>query len=119
MSLDEIAGKIAGLGIPGLILVIAVSATTYTGAAAISVALAALGGPFGMIGGAISLTLIGLTADAITKWGLEKVLNAVLKQLAEEGHTRREILRTIEGYSISEGMTLKLKKHVNSFFNGR
>lgn len=118
MTLDEVAGKIAGLGIPGLILIIAVSASTLTGAAAVTSVLAALG-PFGMGGGVITLGFVAVISDALTRFGLEKLLHAVLKQLAEDGHTRREILRTIEDYPISEGMKLKLKKHINRYFNGR
>lgn len=40
--LDEIAAKIAGIGVPALILVMAIGATGYVGAAAFTTALAAL-----------------------------------------------------------------------------
>lgn len=43
--MEKIVSKIAALGVPGLVLLIAISATGLTGAAAITSALAALG-PF-------------------------------------------------------------------------
>lgn len=48
--MDKIVSKIVGLGVPGLVLFVALSATGYAGAAAITTALAAIG-PFGILGG--------------------------------------------------------------------
>lgn len=42
-GLDHVTGKVAGLGVPSLVLIIAMGATGYTGAAALTAALAALG----------------------------------------------------------------------------
>jgi hypothetical protein len=50
-SLDTVASKIAALGVPGLVLVVAMAFTGFAGAAAITAALAMLGGPLGMLGG--------------------------------------------------------------------
>ncbi|GKS80575.1 hypothetical protein LPAF129_02600 [Ligilactobacillus pabuli] len=41
--LDDIAAKIASIGVPALILVMSIGATGYVGAAAVTIALAALG----------------------------------------------------------------------------
>jgi hypothetical protein len=46
--MDEVVKKVAGLGLPGVILVVTMAATGLTGAAAITAALAFLGGPAGM-----------------------------------------------------------------------
>ena len=43
VPLEKIVSKVAALGVPGLILLIAIAATGLTGAAAITAALAALG----------------------------------------------------------------------------
>ena len=48
--MDKIVSKVAALGVPGLVLVIAINATGLAGGAAITTALAALG-PGGMKGG--------------------------------------------------------------------
>ncbi|MCS3655171.1 hypothetical protein GGP91_003360 [Salinibacter ruber] len=116
MSLDGLTRKIAGLGIPGLVLLIAVSATGYTGAAAVTTALSALG-PFGMIGGIGTLALTGLISAGITRYGVEKIFESVMNQLVDQGHTRAEIIRQIESYPISEGLKLKLKERVNGYFD--
>lgn len=70
-KMDEVVKKIAALGLPGIILVGTMAATGLTGAAAITAALAFLGGPAGMLGGIAMLGLTGLIADALTKLGLE------------------------------------------------
>lgn len=56
--LDDIAAKIAGIGVLALILVMAIGATGYVGVAAVTTALAALG-PGGMVGGVITLLASG------------------------------------------------------------
>ena len=54
LPLDKISEVIAGLGVPGLVLVMLMTASPLTGAAAITSSLAALG-PFGMLGGIATL----------------------------------------------------------------
>ena len=49
-TMEKIVSKIAGMGIPGLLLLVAVGATGLSGAAAITAALAAIGFG-GMYGG--------------------------------------------------------------------
>ncbi len=75
--MDEIVKKIAALGLPGIILVIVMATTGLTGAAAITAALAILGGPAGMLGGIAVLGVTALIADALTKVGLEDLLTAI------------------------------------------
>ena len=75
--MDELAKKIAALGLPGVILVVIMASTGLTGAAAITTALAFLGGPAGMLGGIAVLGLTGLITDALAKVGLEDLLTGV------------------------------------------
>ena len=65
MSLDKIADKIAALGVPGLVLVIVMGTTGWAGAAALTTALAVLGGPLGMLGGIALLGVMLLISRAI------------------------------------------------------
>ena len=51
IPIDKVAEKIAALGIPGLVLLVAMAGSGFSGRAAIVVALATLGGPLGMLGG--------------------------------------------------------------------
>ncbi|HEY9639401.1 MAG TPA: hypothetical protein V6C57_02900 [Coleofasciculaceae cyanobacterium] len=78
--MDEIVKKVAALGLPGVVLVIVMATTGLTGAAAITSALAMLGGPAGMLGGIAVLGLTGLISDALAKVGLEDFLTAIYCQ---------------------------------------
>jgi len=65
--MDELVKKIAALGLPGVILIIVMATTGLTGAAAITTALAILGGPAGMLGGIAVLGLTVLITDGLTQ----------------------------------------------------
>src|ERR1039458_10138998 len=54
---------LVALGVPGLVLLIAVSVSGLAGAAALTSALAALGGPFGMVGAIGVLLLLVLVSE--------------------------------------------------------
>ena len=78
------------------------AATGLTGAAAITAALAFLGGPAGMLGGIAVLSLTGLIADALTKVGLEDLLTAIYCQRPlSEPHGK--LLEEIEKLSLFDG----------------
>ncbi len=100
--MDEVVKKVAGLGLPGVILVVTMAATGLTGAAAITAALAFLGGPAGMLGGIAVLGLAGLITDALTKVGLEDLLTAIYCQRRlSEPHGK--LLEEIEKLSLFDG----------------
>jgi hypothetical protein len=100
--MDEVVKKVAALGLPGIILVVTMAATGFTGAAAITAALAFLGGPAGMLGGIAVLGLTGLIADALTKVGLEDLLTAIYCQRRlSEPHGK--LLDEIEQLSLFDG----------------
>lgn len=105
--MDKIVGKIAALGVLGLVLMIAISATGLAGGAAITAALAALG-PGGMIGGIITLGTIGLVSEAITEYGFDVIFKAVVKELYKRGETKESLLIKIKKYPVSKGLKLKL-----------
>ncbi|NEP06929.1 MULTISPECIES: hypothetical protein [Okeania] len=90
--MDEAVRKIAGVGLPGVILLIAMATTGFTGAAAITAALAMLG-PGGMIGGIVFLGVIGLASDALTKYGLEALLKGVYLQRKSDGEPLSNLCR--------------------------
>ncbi|MBD2098578.1 hypothetical protein H6F90_26255 [Trichocoleus sp. FACHB-591] len=75
--MDEVIQKVAALGLPGVVLVIVMATTGLTGAAAITTALAILGGPAGMLGGIAVLGLTGLITESLAKTGLENLLTAI------------------------------------------
>ncbi|MCH8535390.1 MAG: hypothetical protein LAT51_10010 [Flavobacteriaceae bacterium] len=113
--MDKIAGQIAGFGIPGLVLIVAMSATGFAGAAALTTALAALGGPLGMLGGIALLGVLVLISKAIAEYGFEAIFKAVLSELKKKGKTKDEILETIEGYPISSELKRSLKEYIKKW----
>ena len=107
--MDKIVGKVAALGVPGLILVTAIGATGLAGGAALTAALAALG-PGGMIGGIITLGVIGIVSEGITEYGFDAVFIAVVKELYKRGETKESILNKIEKYPVSKELKRKLRE---------
>ena len=113
LPFDKIVGTIAGLGVPGLVLLIAMSVAGWAGAAALTAALAALGGPLGMMGGIAMLGVLALISYGISQYGFEKIVVAVIKKLREKGKSKGEVLSQMEGYPMSRGMKLKIIDTVN------
>lgn len=112
--LDEVVKKIVGLGVPGLMLFLAINATGLAGAAAITAALAALG-PGGMVGGVAVLVVAGLIAEAIAEVGADAIYSAVIKELYVKGESEESIRRKIEGYFISPKLKAILLKELDGF----
>lgn len=108
--MDKLVSKIVALGVPGLVLLIAISATGFVGAAALTTALAALGGPLGMLGGIAVLGLLVLISGGLSKYGFDKIYEAVVKKLLEKGETKESILKKIGNYPISKDLKRKLKE---------
>ena len=106
--MDKIVSRIVALGVPGLVLFVALSATSYAGAAAITTALAAIG-PFGILGGIASLGIIALFSQAITEYGFQAIYVQVIKELIKKGETKESILAKIDSYKISKNLKLELK----------
>ncbi|WP_424100072.1 restriction endonuclease [Moorena producens] len=111
--MDEVVRKVAALGLPGVILLIAMATTGFTGAAAITAALAMLG-PFGMLGGIAFLGVVGIAADGLSKFGLEALLLGIYKQRQQEGESKASLRKEIEGLIISADLKRKLKEEVNN-----
>lgn len=105
--MDEIVRKLAGVGFPAIILLIAMATTGLTGAAAITAALAMLG-PGGMIGGIIFLGIIGLASDALSKYGLEALLIGIYKQRHSDGESWEKLREEIDNLPISRELKLIL-----------
>lgn len=114
--MDKIVGKVAALGIPGLILITAIGATGLSGGAAITAALAALG-PGGMIGGITTLGVIGLLSEGIAEFGFDSIFNAVVKELYKNGETKEAILKKIKKYPVSKGLKRKLCESLDKVSN--
>ncbi|UKO96134.1 hypothetical protein [Nostoc sp. UHCC 0870] len=109
--MDEIAKKLAGLGVPGIILVI-LTVSSGGSNAAIVAALTAVGGPLGIVGGIGLLGLTTVLGDTVASYGIEAILKAVY---TERGKTEsvRFLLKEINDLPISDELKLKLKNHLS------
>ena len=114
VPLDKGAEILAGLGVPGLVLVFVMAASPLLGAAAITAALAAIG-PFGMLGGIATLLVLAFIASHLAQYGFEQVFQAVLIKLKEDGKTEKDILQTINGYPISKELKGKLREFIEKY----
>lgn len=106
--MEKVISKIAALGVPGLVLLVALNATGLAGAAALTTALAALG-PGGMIGGIATLGVLGLISEAVTKYGFDAIYKGVIKELYKKGESNETIKAKIDKYPISKEQKRKLK----------
>ncbi len=105
--MDLIIKKIAALGVPGLVFMVAIEFTGLAGAAALTSALSALG-PGGIIGGVMTLCVIGVIADAIAEYGFDEIAKGVLRELYCNGETKESLKNKIRKYPV----TSKLKGHL-------
>ena len=112
--MEKIVSKLAALGVPGLVLLIAVSTSGLAGGAAIVAALSALG-PGGIVGGIVTLGLIGLVAHGIADYGTEAISCAVIKELLKKGESKESILKKISKYPISKSLKARLKEVVEAY----
>lgn len=112
--MDKVISKIASFGIPSVILIFVIATSGLAGAAAITSALALLGGSFGMLGGIAALGLIMLISNVISEYGFEKIYNGVINKLIEDGITENELKEKINKYKISKELKLKLIDSINN-----
>lgn len=116
LNIDKAAGIIAALGVPGLVLVVLMAASPWFGAAAMTWALAVLGGPFGMAGGIALLLVLVLVARALAKFGFENLFQAVFIKLKKKrGRSCQEILNEIDIYPISKELKKKLREFIEKY----
>lgn len=112
MNFDEITKKIAGLGVPGIILVI-LTITSAGSNAAVVATLTGLGGPFGILGGIGILGLTGVLGDVTATYGLEAIVKAVYSE-RRKTESLRLLLKEIQDLPISDDLRIKLTDHLNS-----
>ena len=82
--MDKVVEKIVSIGVPGIMLMVAISMIGLYGAAAITAALALLG-PGGMIGGGVTLLVAGAIASAISEYGFNAFLGRSSRRCTATG----------------------------------
>ncbi|WP_246605481.1 hypothetical protein [Sphaerospermopsis torques-reginae] len=110
--MDEIIKRLAGLGLPGIILLILAVASAGSNAAIVSV-LTAAGGPFGIVGGIGLLGLVKVIGDMVTDYGIEAMIKAVYSERSKT-ETLRSLFYEIQDLPICQELKLKLQNHLKS-----
>ena len=114
--MDKLISKLTALGVPGLVLLVAVHATGLAGGAAILAALAGLG-PGGIIGGIVTLGLIGLISEGLSEYGMDAIACGVVEGLMKGGFSAEEIMEKVEKYPISKGLKKSIADVVRRYGN--
>lgn len=112
--MEKLISKLAALGVPGLVLLIAASASGYAGAAAIIAALASLG-PGGIIGGIATLGIIGLVVHGLSEYGVDALSCGVIKELLKKGESKESILAKINKWPLSKSLKCRLREEVQKY----
>ncbi|MDZ8183984.1 MAG: hypothetical protein RMX96_03860 [Nostoc sp. ChiSLP02] len=109
--MDELVKKLAGLGLPGILFVIA-TATSGGSVAAVVAMLSSLGGPLGLLGGLGLLGLVGILGEYIAAFGIENILKLVYSERSKT-ESVRFLLKEIKELPITDELKLKLKHHIS------
>lgn len=112
MSMEEIIKKIAGLGLPGIILVVLAVASGGSNAAIVA-ALTAAGGPFGILGGIGLLGLAGVIGDTLGLYGFETIIQMVYSE-RKKNESVSALVKEINDLPISDELKEKLIAHLQS-----
>lgn len=110
--MDNIVKKIAGLGLPGIILLVIAFASAGSNTVIVAV-LTAAGGPFGILGGIGLLGLTKVVGDLIADYGIEAILKAVYSERSKT-ETLRSLIYEIENLPICPDLKLKLQDYLKS-----
>ncbi len=108
--MDELAKKIASLGLPGIVLVIAVASSggMMGGSYALIAAIAGLGGPLGIVGGLGVLGLMTAVGDVLAGYGIEALLSTVYGE-RKKSESVRTLIKEVKDLPISDHLKLKLE----------
>ena len=117
-SIDDLAGEVASLGVTGLVLIFFMAVSGYAGAAALTTALATLGGPFGMLGGIGVLFLLTRISKVIAQIGIDNFAKQVMQKMIENGKSKASLLQDIDKFPlISADLREKLRQFVYEYNN--
>lgn len=111
--MDEFVVMAARMGLPVVTLLIVMATTGLFGAAAITTALAMLGGPAGMLGGIALLGIVGLASEMLARFGLEALLRAIYTQRVYNGESRCELRHEVQNLPISHCLRRALIEAIN------
>ncbi|MBD2299207.1 hypothetical protein H6G80_11085 [Nostoc sp. FACHB-87] len=109
--MDELVKKLSGLGLSGVLFVLATVASGGSMTATLTL-LSSLGGPLGLLGGLGLLGLLGSVGEVAAGYGLESLLKLVYTERSKT-ESVRFLLKEINELPITDELKAKLKQHLN------
>ena len=111
--MDEVAKKLASLGLPGVLLAIMMATSGGMGGTyGLIAAIAGLGGPFGLMGGLAILGLMTAVGDVLSGYGIESLLVTVYQERTKS-ESLGKLVKELKDLPISDNLKLKLKTLVD------
>lgn len=107
-GIDKVIDKISFLGVPGLIFLVLMSFSPWTGGAAIMSTLSVLGGPFGAVAGLGVLLVFSRYGSKISALGYNRVILLVIDRMKKQGKSTDNIVKEIQKFPISEELKNKI-----------
>ena len=113
--MDKLIKRLAPFGVMGIVFIVALTsamATGLAGAAALTAAMATLG-PGGMIGGIVTLGVVGLVSSLAIDYGYDAIVIAVIKEQLKT-KSKEEVWEEINKKKlISKSLKLKIKDYID------
>lgn len=113
--MDKLIKRLAPFGVMGIVFIVALTSAMsagLAGAAAFTAAMAALG-PGGMVGGIVTLGIVGLVASLATDYGYDAIVLTIIKEQLKS-KSKEEVWEEIKKKKlISKGLKLKIKDYID------
>lgn len=113
--MDKLIKRLAPFGVMGIVFIVALTsamAAGLAGAAAFTATMAALG-PGGMIGGLITLGIVGIVTSLATEYSYDAIVLAIIKEQLKT-KSKEEIWGKIaQKKLISKDLKLKIKDYID------
>ncbi|NEO30639.1 MAG: hypothetical protein F6K36_09450 [Symploca sp. SIO3C6] len=111
--MDEVVKKVAALGLPGVILVVAMATSGAMGGIGLISTIAGFGGPLGLAGGLAFLGLMTGVGDIISGYGIDAVLKAVYEERKKK-ESISSLRKEVKELPISENLRFTLLNVIQS-----
>lgn len=113
--MDKLVKKLAPFGVMGIVFIVALTSAMsagLVGAAAFTACMAALG-PGGMIGGLLTLGIVGLVTSIATEYGYDAIVLAVVKEQLKT-KKKQEVWSEIKSKKlISKDLKNKIQNYID------
>jgi hypothetical protein len=113
--MDKLVKTLAPFGVMGIVFIVALTgamAAGLAGAAAFTAAMAALG-PAGMIGGVVTLIVVGLVSKLAVDYGYDAIVMAIIKEQLKTKSKAAICSEILKKKLISRDLKLKIKDYID------